>query len=469
VRRGSRRGRAVSARADLFKFMAQDSKHATITAQTADDTASHVSERLRTSLELARLRMTEQALRSVLLWTVILAIARCLRFVGPQRLRARIVQTGQRSCPYAPLRAEFGALACALMPVLTLAPYGRLEVNRTGTNRVSVLKPYVSPTERGVIHLKFSEVISAFPKSADMACISKYYRLVLEPSWTGLCDPGILQYARHAPGTVVMAPDRMDYQFLEGLDDKLVPVNLGPCDWVDPRVPETYIGSRKAYDIVVNANWAAWKRHQVLFAALRELPPSLKVALIGGSLDGGTLERIFRIARYFGVEKQLTAFQFIPFTEVMRVVSSSRCAVLLSLKEGANRALSEAMFCDVPVLLLDEHVGGIRKNVVPETGVIAPERELPTALQGLLANSGALHPRAWALSNISCVVSTSVLESRLREVALREGEQWTSGIVVRANSPETKYYDSADEARLAPYNEALIGYLRKQRPLPVPG
>jgi Glycosyl transferases group 1 len=451
-----------------MSFMAQNSKHATITAQTADDTTSHALERLRTGWELTRLRWVERARRSVPLWEVLLAVARWLRLVGTPGLRARVVQTGQRSCPYAPLRTEFGRLAQPLMPVLSRSPWGWLDVKRTGTNRVSVLKPYVGPGERGVIHLKFSEVISAFPKSADMACISKYYRLVLEPSWTGLCDPGILQYARHAPGTIVMAPDSTDYEFLAGLDGKLVPVNLGPCDWVDPRVPESYLGSRKAYDIVVNANWAAWKRHQVLFAALRELPRTLKVALIGGSLDGGTLERIFRIARYYGVEKQLIAFQFIPFTEVMRVVSSSRCAVLLSLKEGANRALSEAMFCDVPVLLLDEHVGGIRKNVVPETGVIAPERELAGALDRLLSSALGLHPRAWAMSNISCVVSTGVLEARVREVALRDGEEWTSGIVVRANSPETKYYDSADEARLHPYNEALIGYLRKQRRLPIP-
>jgi hypothetical protein len=452
----------------VASLMAQNPKPPTIVALTSEGTASGGAERLHTCLELIRIRLIEQVRGSTLLWAAFLALTRCLKLFGAQGLRARLVQTGQRSCPYPGLRGRFGQLAYPIISELTHSPAVRLDLNRIGTNRVSVLKPYVSPAERGVVHLKFSEIISAFPNTAEMACFSKYYRLVLEPSWTGLCDPGILQYARQAPGTLVMAPDRTDYEFLAGLADQLNPVNLGPCDWVDPRVSASFIGSPKLYDIVVNANWAAWKRHQVLFAALRKLPPTLRVALIGGSLDGGTVERIFRLARYYGVEKQLTAFQFIPFVEVMRVVSSSRCAVLLSLKEGANRALSESMFCDVPVLLLDEHVGGIRKNVVPETGVIAPESQLPGALPRLLASAGRVRPREWALANISCVVSTSVLESRLREVVRREGEEWTTGIVVRANSPETKYYDVEDEVRLRPYNEAVIAYLRKQQPLPVP-
>ena len=128
---------------------------------------------------------------------------------------------------------------------------------------------------------------------------------------------------------------------------------------------------------------------------------SLRVALIGGTWDGGTLERIFRLARYYGVHRQLTAFQFIPFPEVMRVVSASRCSVLLSLKEGANRSLAESMFCNVPVLLLDEHVGGIRKNVVEQTGVVVPQARLRSGLETLLASADARPVREWALQNIS--------------------------------------------------------------------
>jgi glycosyltransferase involved in cell wall biosynthesis len=336
------------------------------------------------------------------------------------------------------------------------------------TPRVCVLKPYISSREKGVIHVKFSEVISTLPFWADLQVLSHYFRLVLEPSWTGLCDPGVLQYAGLESRTIVMAPDLTDFTFIQGLESSLVPVALGPCDWVDPRVAEPFLGSNKDFDIVVNSNWAAWKRHHVLLSALRQAPATLRVALIGGSHDGGTLDRIFRLAKYYGVQKQITAYQFIAFQDVMKIVSASRCSALLSLKEGANRSLAESMFCNVPALLLGEHIGGIRKNVVPETGCIVPERELCRGLMRLIEAQATMSPREWAISNISCMASTAVLEREIKRVSELEGEQWTSGIVVRANSPESTYFNHEDKSRLQPQNAALLAFLRGEARVPVP-
>jgi len=318
-----------------------------------------------------------------------------------------------------------------------------------------VLKAPVGPREKGVLLVQFSEVIGALPGRVDLEVLNQSYRLVLEPSWSGYCDPAILQYARLADHTVVLAAETHDYDFLQGAGSTLVPVAIGPCDWVDPRVAEPHLGLPKQFDLVLNSNWAPWKRHFVLFEALRRLPRSLQVALIGVPWNNGSAEGIREIARYYGVEDRLTFFEGIPYQEVMRVTSQSRVAALLSRKEGSNRSLSEALFCDVPAILIDEHVGGIRKNVNAATGLIVPEADLARGITQLLAQAPNLQPRAWALNNVSCIRTTERLNTVLKDIALRAGEEWTTDIVVHSNSPEARYYAPEHAAALADANNAV--------------
>jgi hypothetical protein len=144
----------------------------------------------------------------------------------------------------------------------------------------------------------------------------------------------------------------------------------------------------------------------------------------------------------------------------MRIVSASRCSILLSLKEGANRALAESMFCNVPVILLEEHVGGIRKNVVPESGMTVRESELSKGIELMLNGAIPRSPRQWALQNISCVRSTRILNDHLVIVSKAQGERWSRDIVVRCNSPESTYYDERDALELEAHSDALRRFLR---------
>ena len=127
------------------------------------------------------------------------------------------------------------------------------------------------------------------------------------------------------------------------------------------------------------------------------------------------------------------------------------------------------MFCDVPVILLAEHIGGVRKNVVSQTGLVVPERHLVQSLERVIWGEPSFAPRQWALENISCVASTAVLNRRLRAVAEQEGEVWTRDIVVRSNSLESKYFDPAEAAALAEANAAVAAFVQNKRSIPVPG
>ncbi len=412
--------------------------------------------------------MLESVSRNKYLWRAVYLAACLSEKVGNKMLAARLFASGQRSAGDNRLRSDFGAAAAKYLETIITTGSKSSSPASIDKMRLRVLKPYIGPEEKGVIHVMFSDVITALPDRIDLDTLNTYFRLVLEPSWAGICDRGILQYTRAICTNIVMAPDASDYEFIERISTRLVPVTLGSCDWVDPCVAMPYLTSEKHFDIVMNAIWAPWKRHHVLFSAMRRMKRKPKVALIGVEWGGGNTDRIARLARYYGVEDSITVFERIPYETVMDVVCSSRCCILLSLKEGANRALAESMFCDVPVLLLEEYVGGGQKNVVPETGMIVPERSLAESLDQLVSGDLAFSPRKWALENISCVVSTSNLNRKLREVAVQDGEVWTRNIAVRANSPESRYLDKADDAALAEWNAAVAAFVNGERDVPVP-
>jgi hypothetical protein len=64
-----------------------------------------------------------------------------------------------------------------------------------------------SPTvhNKGVIVLKYSYYFPLFLKFFDVNAVVAKYHLVLEPSWAGLCETGILSYALYGQPVFVMA------------------------------------------------------------------------------------------------------------------------------------------------------------------------------------------------------------------------------------------------------------------------
>jgi glycosyltransferase involved in cell wall biosynthesis len=328
--------------------------------------------------------------------------------------------------------------------------------------RMTVLKE-PQPGERGVLFVLFTELLALMFAGMDMARLVADYTIVVEPSWTGYCDPDFLRLTQLEDEVFVLGAEPEDYAFLRRLRSNLVPVALGFCDWVDPRVAEPFLGNPKEFDIVMNGHWGASKRHHVLFRFLRRARRKYKVLLIGGAWEGRTIDDVRALAAHFGVASQLTLRERLPYEQVMDLTARARISVLLSLKEGSNRAIAESLFCDVPVIVLANNVGGAKKNVVPETGELVAEHEIEGAVERLL--DGNVRPRAWALEHRSCFRSTAHLNAVLREHALAADRPWTRDIAVRANSPESKYVDSRDAARLAPWNARLLEYLKPQASL----
>jgi hypothetical protein len=194
---------------------------------------------------------------------------------------------------------------------------------------------------------------------------------------------------------------------------------------------------------------------------MTKLQTSLRVALIGVPWRGNNMGAVLQLAKHYRVEQQITFYERIPYEKVMKICCESKLGILLSLKEGSNRALSEIIFCNTPVILLKNHVGGIRKNIVDQTGIITDEKNLPKSISQALDEYHKFSPRKWAVENISCFASSQKLNDIIRKRTVDQGGEWSNDIAYRSNSPESRYCYDSDSKMLDSFNYNLRNYLKK--------
>lgn len=317
------------------------------------------------------------------------------------------------------------------------------ETNGRFGERVFILKEKASENEKGILLLMFNSTIRDFPLYLDVNKVMEDYYLILEPSWSGFFIDEILQYTKFSSPVWVLSGYFKDFEFLKQLGSNLIPLPIGPCDWVDPELTGRVLSSVKKYDIVFNSNWASWKRHQVLFSAIKKITRPVRVALIGVELEGRNRKDIELLAKFYNVQHLIEIFERVPYIQALEITASSKCALLLSLKEGSNRALAEAMMCDVPVILLENHIGGIRKNINPMTGILTSETKLNNAILHMIEDFDHYSPRKWAIENASCFVSSQLVNTVFKQYSLDNHLEWSKDIWVRTNSPESCYTEAS--------------------------
>ena len=303
-------------------------------------------------------------------------------------------------------------------------------------------------SEKGVLIVKFSETFSKLRREFDVARILEDYYVVLEPSYSGFCDPEILyfmEYSEHP--VIVQAADQMDVDFINRLDSNLIPINIGSSDWTNDRIFHP-LGSEKIYDCIMVALWNDIKRHYLLFQAMRQMrDPDYRVCLVGGGW-GRLMQDYKEMAACYGVLDQIDFYEMVPSDEVNRLLNLSRLNLLLTLKEGANKSIFEGFFADVPGLILSNNIGVNRNYINEHTGVIVDQHTLAEALHDLKTGPRSFSPHAWAMEHISCEASTRKLEALLRKTAAERGVPFTGRLSVKVN-PEMDYYHEDD--RLSPF------------------
>lgn len=314
--------------------------------------------------------------------------------------------------------------------------------------------------ERGILLITFTDTFRYYFYHVDLDLLSKYFDIVLEPSWAGYCLPEILFWCKLPGPVIVESTEVTDRRFLEILDTNLKHVDFGASDWVDYRIFRP-LELPKKYDSIYVANYTPIKRVHVFFRALKEIKrtkTNYRAALLCASW-GNQRSVVMKLMDVYDVKDMLDIYEDESFEGVNELLNRSKVNVLLSLKEGSNRSLFETMFAGTPVIALKNNIGINKSYINDETGELVKECDLATVLLQFKQSHANYRPREWAIDHISPEVTTKKL---LHTLQLLDTEQVHSrdDVLIKVNNPEVSYFSQsltlADNEKRAKFNLVLL-------------
>ena len=296
-----------------------------------------------------------------------------------------------------------------------------------------IIKPRVSDREKGVLVVWVEYNLVSLMRSPRLKEILRDYRIVFSTSWSPP-DLALVWALARFPGAelYVIGSNAKDPEWLQQIPSSLKVLPFYASHWIsgDDYGGAGLLGGEKRYDFSMIANWAPFKRHWLLFRALRDLPGDTRVALVGQPEGKHTVDTSRSLAAAYGVADRIEWFNRLDPPEVRQVQAASRCGLILSRREGSCLAVVESLLADVPVGMVKEaHVGSL-DFINAATGAALDERAMARGLASLLerAKAGSFTPRAWALEHAEADRSSRDLEEWLRTEAVASGEPWTRGL-----------------------------------------
>lgn len=317
-----------------------------------------------------------------------------------------------------------------------------------------VVKPPVSPNEKGVLVVWVEYNLAALVSSSSLPRILGEYRVVYSTSWSPPDFSLTWALSGENGGESYMIPSNpLDASWIEAIPQPVKVLPFYASHWIADTPDFSPIPmDRRSFDLCLVANWAPFKRHWLLFRALRRLPDELRICLIGQPEGNHTVETAKGVAKAFGVRQEITWRNRLPADEVRKVQADSRAALMLSKREGSCLAIAESLMADSPVgVMADAHIGS-KDFINDSTGVLLNEGSLSEDIARLLiwAREGRFSARRWASEHIEASVSLGRMNEILRQDALGRGENWTRDIkpfCLRSAVPVFTSMDDAVEAR----------------------
>jgi glycosyltransferase involved in cell wall biosynthesis len=309
-------------------------------------------------------------------------------------------------------------------------------------SRFLVLKSW-TPGEKGVLFVDYSYTFPILRQKLDFALISERYNIVLEPSWSGFATPEILGFAGEETTLFIEASEHRDSITVSEITDVFVPLATASNWWVDHREFVSDGSVSKVYDIVVIAAWAKFKRHWKVLRAIKRIVRSRRnfKALFIGYDNGLGRASIERTIDYFGLSEHVVIKEGLTPSEVSNCLRLSRVHVLWSRREGVNKAMIEAMLCDVPTILpCGFNYGEKYRHINSQTGIYAEESGLAAAILFALENLDGFSPRNWIMGNMTPQIATGLVNDKIKCWELENKRPWTRDLVCHSKTLHTQEY-----------------------------
>lgn len=312
--------------------------------------------------------------------------------------------------------------------------------------------------ERGAIIVKFTETFDPIYRLLNVSLLSKYFRIILEPSSVGYSLPEILSWTTLAPEKViVLSPYRDDFEFLSNVTTNLIPLTLGPADWVDTSIFYKLPDVEKIYDVIYLASFNPIKRIDRYIRAIVRIKrkrPNYRAALVCAG-HGDAKREVLATMECAKNRMSVDLLDGMDQPSLNVMFNKSKVNILVSLREGANKGLAEGFFSGTPAILIKESAAGNHVHINDQTGRVVPDSNLESALTWFADHDKEFSPHEWAMSHISPTVSAHLLSENLKELEISEGQQWTRDLFTKVNRPELDYLDSENSWLLSKRAELL--------------
>jgi hypothetical protein len=312
------------------------------------------------------------------------------------------------------------------------------------------IKPHLGPNERGILFSAFENEWLKLLRCVNLDEFAARYTLIVAPTSSPF---NLINYAFPAvyPGPLFsLINHEEDVEIIPRISSKYRLIPLYTSHWVNPENYHPRPPSERDIDLIMVAAWGKVKRHHTLWQALRTMPASLKILLIGQDQEGRTVETIRREASYYGVAGRFEAITNAAHDVVLDRLCRAKISVLLSLREGSAVIVPESLFADTPVALYHDAYNGSRAFINAETGVILQHPRLGDQLMQFLGAADRCPARAWAEANISCFRSTDTMNAILKQHALADGQAWTQDIFPMCWRPHPVLVHAADDVHTEP-------------------
>ncbi len=330
------------------------------------------------------------------------------------------------------------------------------DIRRKSLTTSLLLKEPGPNAEKGVLYSSFEYNWIRLVENHDARRFLSDYYLVGASSWSPPDYASFVQFAGLSDDPIFIGISNwVDMEAYRLVSPVIEPIPLMACDWINPDFYQPRPKTQRSIDILMIANWLPFKRHWLLFEALRCMRRNLRVVLVGRDGPGRTEKELRAEARVFGVPQELEFHTNIGIEEVTRLQCDAHIATLFSIREGSCVAPVECFFADTPVAMMrDAHVGS-RAHINEQTGILVKRSGLARTLERLLEETERYSPRAWAMANVTCHHSSTKLNALLKAHAERIGRPWTRDITPLCWRYVPTYVHDDDEVRLAPGVERL--------------
>jgi glycosyltransferase involved in cell wall biosynthesis len=411
--------------------------------------------------------LTNEKRLSELVAQVLLAQARIRVF--PLRIRLEAVLAACRRTENAAMRRKLQAF---LRPYLTGPATGVWRAQRVGWGRyygsfgrlaeakaltkTLVLKAPGPNGEKGVLYCPFEYNLMRLIAHYDTRAILSEHFVVGASSWSPTDFAALANFAGLSSDPIFIGiSHESDVGAYQVMSPVIRPVDIMASDLMDPDFFRPRPHSERSIDILMVANWMRFKRHWLLFEALRHMPRTLRVVLVGRNAPGRTEREIHAEARAFGAKQEIEYLTNVPIHRVMQLQCDAKVSAVFSHREGSCLAITESFFAGTPVAVMaDGHVGS-KRYINAQTGIVCRRRGLASQLGRFLEESSSYRPREWALGKIDCYTTSARLNELLRRYSRDAGLPWTRDIVTFCRRYVPEYASEEIESTMQPAIEQL--------------